>query len=97
MQIVYAPSLLRSTRLQEQELLLEMILYATLVLATWYIRSEKSTLRAIYWSHTICGREAAEVESESKHVFHTLIPFLFLIMNLGVILAFGEDCLLDGC
>src|SRR6266567_9425902 len=45
------------------------------VLATWDIRSEKSNLRAIYWSHSVCGREAAEVESESMHVFHTLIPF----------------------
>jgi hypothetical protein len=46
-----------------------------IVLATWDIRSEKSNLRAIYWSHSVCGREAAEVESENMHVFHTLIPF----------------------
>jgi hypothetical protein len=45
------------------------------VLATWDIRSEKGALRAIYWSHSACRREAAKVESESMHVFHTLVPF----------------------
>ena len=43
--------------------------------STWVIRSEKSSLRAIYWSHSVCEREAVQVESESLHVFHTLIPF----------------------
>jgi hypothetical protein len=45
------------------------------VLATWNIRSEKSTLRAIYWSHSACRREAAQVESESMHGLHTLVSF----------------------
>jgi len=45
------------------------------VLANWDIRSEKSSLRAISWSHSACGREAAQFESESMHVFQTLIPF----------------------
>ena len=42
------------------------------VLATWDIRSEKSCLRAIYRSHSVCRSEAAQVESENMHVFHTL-------------------------
>ena len=45
------------------------------VLATWDIRSEKGTLRGIYWSHSACRREAEKVESESIHVFQTLTPF----------------------
>jgi hypothetical protein len=45
------------------------------VLATWNIRSEKGPLRAIYWSHSACSREAIKVESESMHVFHNLVPF----------------------
>jgi hypothetical protein len=48
------------------------------VLATWDIRSEKDTLRAIYRSHSTCRREALKVESESMHVFHALRSyFLF--------------------
>jgi hypothetical protein len=34
---------------------------------------KKGNLRAIYWSHSACRREAAKVESESNHVFHTLV------------------------
>jgi len=41
------------------------------VLATWDIRSEKGTLRAICWSHSACRREAAQVESEGMHVIYT--------------------------
>src|SRR5258708_25335549 len=36
---------------------------------------KSGTLRAIYWSHFACMRKAAEVESESMHVFHPLVPF----------------------
>ena len=49
--------------------------WRVLALATWDIRSEKSSSRAISWSHSVCGREAAEVESASMHVFHTLLPY----------------------
>jgi hypothetical protein len=52
------------------------------VLATWDIRSEKGTLRAIYWSHSACSREATKVESESRHVFYNLVPF-FLSLRKG--------------
>ena len=46
------------------------------VLAPWDIRSEKGTLRGIYWPHSACRREAEKVESESIHVFQTLVPFI---------------------
>ena len=36
---------------------------------------EEGTLRAICWSHSACRREAAKIESESMHVYHTLVPF----------------------
>jgi len=37
---------------------------------------EKGALRAIYWSHSACRREVAKIESESVHVFHTLVDFV---------------------
>ncbi len=46
------------------------------MLAPWDIRSEKGTLRGIYWPHSACRREAEKVESESIHVFQTLVPFI---------------------
>ncbi|TME12029.1 MAG: transposase family protein [Chloroflexi bacterium] len=49
---------------------------STPVLSTWDICSEKGTLRGIYWSHSACRREAEKVESESIHVFQTLVPFI---------------------
>jgi hypothetical protein len=36
---------------------------------------KKGPFRAIYTSHFACRREGAKVESESMHVFHTLVPF----------------------
>jgi hypothetical protein len=46
------------------------------VLVTWDLRSGKGTLRALYWSHSACRREAAKIESESVHVFHTLVDLV---------------------
>ncbi len=68
-------------RLREAKPTDVMVLHArsrarkTPVLAPWDIRSEKGTLRGIYWPHSACRREAEKVESESIHVFQTLVPF----------------------
>ena len=69
-------------RLREAKPTDVMVLHArsrarkTPVLAPWDIRSEKGTLRGIYWPHSACRREAEKVESESIHVFQTLVPFI---------------------
>ena len=42
-------------------------------------------MRAIYWSPSACRREAAQVESESMHVFHTLVSYFLFVKETPLI------------
>ena len=60
------------------------------MLATWHIRSEKGALRAIYWSHSACRREAAQVESESMHVYFMLWSLSFSLQRRSLCSLFSS-------